>query len=565
MILDHRGNPVKKQPPADTKRRMDQIRADTRRDRDYILGSTAYYEAAQLATKERPEHWSRADTLSSKAANSAEVRKILRNRVRYEVANNSYAEGIVQTDADFIIGQGPRVHFRVDTDDETTKDEARRAEKLFMRWARHRKINLPRLLHTAWRCRLQDGEPFIRLNTGNDSVMGISLMPELIECDRIASPVDYKISEQHVDGIILDNGKPKEYILLKEHPGDEFNPHAYADQDMIQERIPADQMIHWFKQTRPEQYRGIPELAPALALFEHLRRLTLAILAAAETAADISLYLKTTMPAGNQADETVLPLDTYPMERGMIMTLPEGWEPHQVQGTQPNQEYGRFKREIVTEMARVLSMPYNIAACDSSDYNYASGRLDHQTYFNRINIQERDAEIQVVEPIVEAWLQEAILYHGLQLDPDEIDIQAFWTGMRHVDPLKEANANRVMLETGQKTLDMIYAENGLDIASAFEHGAQTMGLSERGYKSLVTRKIFEGAFVENGQSNPARARARLLQEANAIIADYEDIIGEERLDEIRDQVSEGRMNMIDMLEALDEQARENGVSNNGKK
>ena len=49
-----------------------------------------------------------ADGLSANAANSPEVRRILRNRSRYEIANNSYARGIVLTLANDVIGTGPR-------------------------------------------------------------------------------------------------------------------------------------------------------------------------------------------------------------------------------------------------------------------------------------------------------------------------------------------------------------------------------------------------------------------------------------------------------------------------
>ncbi|WP_345321587.1 hypothetical protein [Novipirellula rosea] len=43
------------------------------------------------------KHWSRANGLSAATANSPDVRRTLRNRSRYEVANNSYARGITLT------------------------------------------------------------------------------------------------------------------------------------------------------------------------------------------------------------------------------------------------------------------------------------------------------------------------------------------------------------------------------------------------------------------------------------------------------------------------------------
>ncbi|MEX0715434.1 MAG: hypothetical protein WD066_02550, partial [Planctomycetaceae bacterium] len=49
----------------------------------------AKYDSA-LTTDNNRRHWALADGLSANVANGPEVRRILRNRARYEVANNSY-------------------------------------------------------------------------------------------------------------------------------------------------------------------------------------------------------------------------------------------------------------------------------------------------------------------------------------------------------------------------------------------------------------------------------------------------------------------------------------------
>ena len=58
-----------------------------------------------------------------------------------------------------------------------------------------------------------------------------------------------------------------------------------------------------------------------------------------------------------------------------------------------------FKKEILNEIARCLGMPYNISAGNSSGYNYASGRLDHQTYFKAV--REGTADLGFVEGHIE--------------------------------------------------------------------------------------------------------------------------------------------------------------------
>ena len=68
----------------------------------------AKFDSAQT-TPDNRRHWANADYLSADAAASPEVRRLLRSRARYEVANNSYARGIVLTLANDVVGTGPRL------------------------------------------------------------------------------------------------------------------------------------------------------------------------------------------------------------------------------------------------------------------------------------------------------------------------------------------------------------------------------------------------------------------------------------------------------------------------
>jgi capsid protein len=74
----------------------------------------ARFDAAQT-TPDNHKHWSNADYVSADAAASPEVRRTLRNRALYEVANNSYARGIVLTLANDVIGTCPRLQILADS------------------------------------------------------------------------------------------------------------------------------------------------------------------------------------------------------------------------------------------------------------------------------------------------------------------------------------------------------------------------------------------------------------------------------------------------------------------
>jgi len=322
-------------------------------------------------TDDNRRHWANADALSADAAASAAVRRTLRNRARYEVANNSYARGIVLTLANDTIGTGPRLQMLTDSNEANNE-----IEHEFDRWARE--VNLAEKLRTMRMARAQDGEAFAIL--ANNPVLNhpVKLDLRLIEGDQVTSPDAHLLDPREVDGIVLDGfGNPIAYHVLKNHPGNS----AWGTSDEYR-TVPASYMIHVFRQERPGQHRGIPEITPALPLFAQLRRSTLAVLGAAEAAADFAGILYTDAPANGEAEQ-VEPMDLVELERNMLLTMPGGWKMSQVQPMQPGTAYGEFKREILNEIARCLNMPFNIAAGNSSGYNYASGRLDHQTYTPR--------------------------------------------------------------------------------------------------------------------------------------------------------------------------------------
>ncbi len=425
----------------------------------------ARYDAA-VTNADNRRHWANADGLSANAANSSEVRRVLRNRARYEVANNSYARGIVLTLANDVIGTGPRLQML--TDD---ADANRRIERDFGRWAKA--IRLAEKLRTMRCARATDGDSFAILTSNPMLPHHVQLDLKLVEADQVTTP-DPRLSAT-VDGIVFDAfGNPIEYHVLREHPGDVTFRQALAF-----DRISAPAMLHWFRVDRPGQARGIPDIMPALPLFAQLRRFTLAVIAAAETAADFAGILYTDAPAGGES-EAAEPFEPIELEQRALVTMPGGWKMSQLQAEQPATTYAEFKKEILNEIARCLNMPFNVAAGNSSAYNYASGRLDHQTYFKAIRVEQAQIEDTMLDRLLAAWLDEAAFIPSLlpaELGPFiDLDHAWFWDGQEHVDPAKEATAQATRLANHTTTLAHEYARQGRDWEDAMRQRAKEVTL-----------------------------------------------------------------------------------------
>ena len=425
----------------------------------------ARYDAAQT-TAENARHWAMADALSADGAASADVRRKLRQRSRYEVANNSYAKGIVLTIANDCIGTGPRLQLL--TDDSSAN---RAVEAAFTEWAKA--VNLAEKLRTMRLSKATDGEAFAVMTANPNVDSPVMLDVHLVEADRVASPIMSVLPTiSDIDGIILDAwGNPQTYTILRQHPGDMI---AWKTQYDL---VSADAVVHWFRSERPDQHRGIPEITPALPLFAQLRRYTLAVIAAAETAADFAAVLFTDAPANGEA-QALEPMDVVELEKRMATVLPDGWRLGQIEAQQPTTSYAEFKREILNEIARCLNLPYNIAACNSSGYNYASGRLDHQTYYKSIRVEQAHLAETVLDRIFAAWIDEAMLTTDLAAlrTMPSVPHQWFFDGTEHVDPAKEASAQAARLSSNTTTLAIEYARQGRDWETELRQRAKEQAL-----------------------------------------------------------------------------------------
>ena len=407
------------------------------RDRRHVHGR---YDAAQT-TDDFSNWWAAADHKSADAAASASVRRTLRSRARYEIANSPYARRIINVLARDVIGTGPRLQMHLED------TEANRiVEREFAMWART--INLATKLRIARKAKAGDGEAFLF------KAENLGLPPDvvpfdivLIECDRVTTPVTIQLSAEKssVDGIEFDTwGNPASYHILKTHPGARF-----TSLTLQYDPVPARHIIHWFTPDRPGQHRGVPEIAAALPRFAQFRRWTNAVIDAAENAAQMAMVFETNTTLSEE-DSIPEPLGVIGLERNMVTVAPFGYKLGQMKPEQPPTTHRAFARVILTEIGACFSMPYNIAAGDSSDYNYASGRLDHQTYFKKIRAEREECEAVVLDPILRAFIETG-RYRFSGVRPDAL-LYAWrkhtweWDGDEHVDPDKESKGQERRLK-----------------------------------------------------------------------------------------------------------------------
>ena len=124
-------------------------------------------------------------------------------------------------------------------------------------------------------------------------------------------------------------------------------------------------------------------------------------------------------------------------------------------------------------------MPFNIAAGNSSGYNYASGRLDHQTYYKAIKVDQSFMEAEVLDRVLETWMREWALATASDVDLCDCRHVWFWDGQEHVDPAKEATAQQKRLESHTTNLAIEYAKQGRDWEVELRQIAKEKALKEQ--------------------------------------------------------------------------------------
>jgi capsid protein len=377
-------------------------------------------------------------------------------------------------------------------------------------WLWSKAIQLRRKLWTMAHAKHVDGEAIAVARTNPAGKHVIKLDVQLHEAEQLATPALPFTDPQYIDGIEFDQfGNPVMYDLLRVHPG---ASNQFANYTRDPERIPAKFVLHWFLMRRPGQHRGIPEMASTLNDGACFRRWREAVVTAAEAAADFAVMLETDMPPGDS--DPASPFSAVDFQKGMIVANPMGWKAHQMKAEHPNSTYTEFHRSLVSGQARPKSMPYNVAACDSSSYNYASGRLDYAIWHGSLDVDREDGNDLVLDPLFDLWFDEAIRVFGwLGGDPRSIGLGArshLWDWPKHkaADIEAEANSIQTRLRSGQATPSGIYAANGDDFTDAIEVMATDYGVTVEQMREALFNANFNAT---NQLAGMAQAEAQQTQ------------------------------------------------------
>lgn len=481
-ILDHTGKPFSRNGNSHASRAdiADLFTATNGRKRRREIDAT--FDAARTTT-EFSNYWAHADALDADSAHSPAVRAKLVQRSRYETANNGYSDGMQQTHANYVVGTGPTL--RMQTGSTAFNEEVEARYAAWMKATLYR-----RKLWCMCHAKGQDGEGF-GVHRNNDRLGDpVKLDLCLFETEQCATPYLPFGAVGRVDGIHFDEfGNATFYDVLKYHPGG-----AWANLQRTEpEQIPAAFVLHWFSLRRPGQHRAVPEFRSTLNVGAGSRRWREATVAAAEEAANYAVILHTNLPPEATAD-LAAPFSTVPSEKRQMVAAPMGWNPTQMEAHHPNASYEQFHRAQVNEQARPKSMPLNIALGDSSQSNFASGKLDRGPYHLQCDVDRADGNDLVLDKSFALWWERAVLVYGWNADPKQPPPHSWdWPRYPIGDAKAEAAATDTDLKNGRVSLSKVYAQDGKDFEDELVGMAKDYGVSVDEMRAILLKTNLAGA------------------------------------------------------------------------
>ena len=361
-----------------------------------------------------------------------------------------------------------------------------------------------------------DGEPFALFVTNETLKHDVKLDVVPLECDYF-DPTLLR-SGDIVDGADFDEfNNPTRWYKWKEHPGESFSLRNMIDET---EPVDASQVLHIHRPDRAGQRRGISQLVTALPLFAMYRRFKLATLAAAETAAEFAGVMYTTLgmeaatPGNDDSWGTLIPT-----EHRALLTLPDGWEMKQLEAKHPNTTLEMFENRIIGELARCLLQPLNVAIGSSKDHNFSSGKLDRMTWEQAIAVERHRWVCRIMNPIVRAWLDEAVLVNGLL--PAAGGPMSMWNWHYHwdaagvIDEEKQSKADERDLNNGTTSRTTIYARKGRDIDHEDQIAADENGVTVEEYRRGLWQNRFSGNAARSDEDAADDAADRARERADA--------------------------------------------------
>tara|TARA_R100000329_G_scaffold69099_2_gene60535 strand:- start:18213 stop:19703 length:1491 start_codon:yes stop_codon:yes gene_type:complete len=407
------------------------------------------------------------------------LRKI-RDRCREQARNNDYAKRYLQLMTTNVVGQnGIRIQSKARNEDGSLDFIGNQViENAWKQWSKKGNCTIDGKLSFVDAQKLfieslaRDGEVLVRHITTNNPLDPYKI--QFLDADYLDEEENQvmKNGEEIIMGVKLDaNGKPKSYLLFKDHPHNQY----FGSYNREHIELPADQLIHAYVPERAEQTRGVPFMTTALTRLKMLDGYEEAELVAARVGASKMGFF--TSQSGDQYTGDDLEDDYTPImnaEAGTFEQLPDGMDFKSFDPQHPASGFDSFHKSVLRGIASGLGVSYVSLANNLEGVNYSSIRQGTLEERDNFRIMQRFMIEHFIQPVFDKWLLQTMSFKDdFLLPPDKYNkfannivyIPRSWGW---IDPVKEVKANVDGLNAGVVTMQDVQANYGRDVEELFE-------------------------------------------------------------------------------------------------
>lgn len=283
---------------------------------------------------------------------------------------------------------------------------------------------------------------------------------------------------------------------------------------LISRYVPRENVIFYFSKTRPSQIREISEMAATIGRIKETNGYIEAASIKERIAACLSVFIKKALPTGGglgrqiQSDKNskLKKYNEIELAPGLVTELNAGDE---IDVVNPGSSATNGS-DFIKSMSRLISagqgISYEAASRDLSEANYSSARQamieDEETFIP----EQEKLKDEILDETYRAFVISAVLSGAVKCTDD------FWENIDHytahdwnrkpkkwIDPLKEASANKIALETTQKTLNEIWREEGKDYKTVIDDMKRIKDYAEKQGIKIPLSFLMGGSEAKNGK------------------------------------------------------------------
>lgn len=397
------------------------------------------------------------------------------SRSRDLTRKSSLIKGGYETLSSNLVGSGIRALSQADN------PEARRQiDKAWEDWCECCDIeglhSFAALLDLAVRQRYEAGEVFIRhimLDAADGATVPYRL--QLLEAEMVPQDKNEQLTDNHViiGGIEFDGmGRRLAYHIYKRHPGD---AHLFGGLNIETVRVPAEEIIHYYKPLRPGQARGLPENFPAQGAARDLMIYDMSELTRKVISSNLTGFIISDEQDDffNEEEAPGVPgVDIGEalgrVEPGMFHYMRPGEDVKFNPPAESGTSYLQFLEHNLRGQAAALGITYEQFSGDLSKVNFSSIRAGLNESQRKARQEQARIVGMICKPIRRLWLKQAVLsgaldMPGYALNPEKYNGVRFYPpGWAYVNPVQEVQAQILQIDNKLKSRSQVITEMGGD-------------------------------------------------------------------------------------------------------